>query len=546
MAPRFSTRFSTRFAPRMRGGRPVPGAETLGTTAGGAALALALALVLGAPATPASATDVAAADVAATDVAAAEMAAEPAPLSIDLTAGVQVETLDNGLTVVAIPDRRAPVVTHMIWYRAGAADEPTGKSGIAHYLEHLLFKGTPNVPVGEFSGAVAANGGQENAFTSQDATAYFQRITPGLLPTVMAYEADRMVNLELTEAMIATEREVIKEERAQRLLSSPGAELAVATDATLFANHPYGTPVIGWPDEIASLTAEDALDFYRRFYRPDNAVVVVAGDVDPEEVFELAAGTYGAVRVDGAAPERVRPTEPEIRATRTVELEDVRASRPSLRVTWLAPVYRTAKAGEAEAIDLLAEILSGSSTSRLYRRLVVEDQVAAGAGAFYDGNARDIGRFGLAITPADAVSVEEAEEAIRAEVERIAEEGVTQGEIDRARDRLLVSVAFARDSQAAMARIFGAAFTGGSTLEDIRAWPDRMAAVTPDDVREAARRFTGEDFVRSILRPADRTATRVIEPTPPTDALPDPLGELPGTEPLAEPLAEPLPAVAAE
>ena len=448
------------------------------------------------------------------------LTAGPAPLEVDLTEGVEVRTLGNGLTVVALADRRAPVVTHMVWYRAGAADEPPGKSGIAHYLEHLLFKGTPAVPAGVFSGAVAATGGQENAFTSQDATAYFQRVPPDLLPTVMAYEADRMVNLELTEAMIATEREVIKEERAQRLLSSPGAELGVAVDAALFPNHPYGTPIIGWPDEIAALTAEDALDFYRRFYRPDNAVVVVVGDVEPAEVFRHAEATYGAIQVAGMAPERARTAVPTLRATRTVELEDPRVARPNLSLAWIAPTYETAEPGEAEAIDLLAEVLSGSSTSRLYRRLVVEDEVAAGAGAYYSGNARDVGRFVLAVTPADGVSLEVAEDAIRAEIARIAETGVTEDELTRARDRLLVSAVFARDSQAAMARVLGAAFTGGSTLEEIRDWPARMAAVAPDDVRAAARRFTGDDLVRSVLRPADRdrATTRILPVSAPDRA----------------------------
>ena len=433
---------------------------------------------------------------------------------IDFLAGVESRILDNGLEVVVIPDRRAPVVTHMLWYHAGAADEPRGKSGIAHYLEHLLFKGTPEVPAGVFSKAVASVGGRENAFTTQDATAYFQRVPPATLPTVMAFEADRMVNLELTEAMIATERQVIREERASRIGSSAGAELREAANAALYFNHPYGTPIIGWPDEIDALTAEDAIAFYERFYRPDNATLVIAGDVDPAEVFRLAEETYGMIEVDGPPPERARPSE------------------NSTGLTWLAPSYRTAEPGEAEAIDLLADILSGSSTSRLYRRLVVEEGIAAGAGAFFDGGPRDIGRFGLSITPREGVTLEEAEAAIRDELVRVIEEGVTQAELDRARDRLLVSAVFARDSQASMARIIGGALALGSSLEDIRTWPERMAAVSPEDVREAARRFDDEGFVRSILRPKEREDTVRIEPTRP-DVTPASAAPEAATEPAA-------------
>ena len=448
------------------------------------------------------------------------------PAAIDLTRGIEFQRLDNGLGVLVIPDRRAPVVTHMIWYHAGAADEPPGKSGIAHYLEHLLFKGTPDVPAGVFSAAVASVGGTENAFTGQDYTAYFQRVSPDLLPTVMAYEADRMVNLELTEAMIATEREVIQEERASRVGQSPGAELGEALSATLYLNHPYGTPIIGWPEEIDGLTASDALAFYRRFYRPDNATLVVAGDVDPAEVLRLAERTYGAIEVSGPPPARERVHEPGSRVTRTVELADPRVSREATSLTWLAPSYGTAAEGEAEALEVLAEILSGSTTSRLYRSLVVERPVAASAGAHYDGSPRDVGRFTLSITPANGVSLEEAEAAIRAEVARVAQESVTQDEIDRARDRVLVSTVFARDSQATMARIFGASFALGSTMEDIRAWPERLAAVTPDAVRDAARRFGGEGFVRAVLRPGarpgpDDSVRRIVPSAAPvrTDAI---------------------------
>ena len=480
----------------------------------------------------------ASAPAVAKDVAVTESASPTATLDLDLTAGIESRTLGNGLEIVVIPDRRAPVVTHMIWYKAGAADEPPGKSGIAHYLEHLLFKGTPNVPAGEFSGAVAAIGGQENAFTSQDATAYFQRVPPEALPTMMAYEADRMVNLVLTEEMIATEREVIREERASRIDQSAGAELGEAARAALYLNHPYGTPIIGWPDEIDALTADDAIAFYERFYRPDNAVVVIAGDVDPGEVFALARDTYGRVEVEGGPPARVRPMEPQTRVTRTVEFADPRVSRPNLSLSWLAPAYGSAADGEAEALDLLAEILSGSSTSRLYRRLVVEDGVAVGAGAYYDGSPLDIGRFGLSIVPIEGVSLKEAEAAIRAEIERVAKDGVMQDELDRARDRMLVSVVFARDSQSTMARIIGGSLVLGATLDDIAAWPERMAAVTVDDVRDAARRFTGEGFVRSILRPEREGPLAAVAPaidaaTPALRADPPGSDTLTGAEPVA-------------
>ena len=435
------------------------------------------------------------------------------PASLDLTRGIELRTLANGLRVVVIPDRRAPVVTHMVWYRAGAADEPRGKSGIAHYLEHLLFKGTPDVPMGVFANAVASVGGQENAFTSQDYTAYFQRVSPDQLATVMAYEADRMVNLELDEAMIATERQVILEERASRVGASPGAELGQAVSAALYANHPYGTPIIGWENEIRDLSAEDAIAFYKRFYRPDNAVVVIAGDVDPADAFRLAEETYGAIAAKGPAPERVRPTEPESRVTRTVELADPRVSRPSVSLTWLAPSYETAEPGEAEALELLAGVLSDGTTTRLYRSLVVQNALAAGAGAYYDGSSLDSGRFTLSITPANGVSLEDAEAAIREEVARVARDGVTRDEVDRARDRMFTSVVFARDNQAAMARILGMSVAGGADLEEIAAWPERMASVTPQMVQEAAKRFDGTGFVRAILRPSERDMA-VITPRP--------------------------------
>src|SRR5918998_2969991 len=230
--------------------------------------------------------------------------------------------LDNGLDVVVIPDRRVPVVTHMIWYRNGSADDPLGQSGIAHFLEHLMFKGTETHPAGEFSKVVSGLGGQENAFTSFDYTAYFQRVATEHLGTMMEYEADRMSNLLIDEAVVAPERDVVLEERRMRVETDPAAQLSEAMAAALFVHHPYGIPIIGWMHEIETLNREHALDYYRRFYTPENGILVVAGDVTADEVRRLADVTYGRIAPHGKRPVRVRPREPEPVAARRITVAD--------------------------------------------------------------------------------------------------------------------------------------------------------------------------------------------------------------------------------
>src|SRR3982751_6396714 len=225
-------------------------------------------------------------------------------------------TLDNGLDVVVIPDRRVPVATHMVWYKNGSADDPLGQSGIAHFLEHLMFKGTERHPAGEFSKVVSSLGGQENAFTSFDYTAYFQRVAREHLKTMMEFEADRMTNLLLEESVIGPERDVVLEERRMRVETDPAAQLSEAMAASLFVHHPYGTPIIGWMHEIEGLNRDHALDYYRRFYTPENAILVVAGDVTGDEVRRLAEATYGTIAPRGQRPIRFRPREPEPRAAR--------------------------------------------------------------------------------------------------------------------------------------------------------------------------------------------------------------------------------------
>src|SRR5919205_3879373 len=320
--------------------------------------------------------------------------------------------LDNGLDVVVIPDRRVPVVTHMIWYRNGSADDPLGQSGIAHFLEHLMFKGTEKHPAGEFSQIVSALGGQENAFTSFDYTAYFQRVAREHLRTMMEFEADRMTGLVLDEAVVAPERDVVLEERRMRVETDPAAQLSEAMATALFVHHPYGIPIIGWMHEIEALDREHALAYYRRFYTPENAILVVAGDVAEDDVKRLAEATYGKVAARGEKPVRVRPREPEPRAARHVCVADPKVEQPTLQRLYLTPSCRTGAGRDALALELLAEVLGGGPTSYLYRKLVLERAVAVNAGSWYMGSAIDETRFSVYAVPSGGVALEALEEAV--------------------------------------------------------------------------------------------------------------------------------------
>jgi zinc protease len=397
-------------------------------------------------------------------------------------------TLDNGLEVVVIPDRRAPVVTHMLWYRVGSADEDFGRSGYAHFVEHLLFKATENYEVGEFSRQVAEVGGRENAFTSFDFTGYFQQVAPDQLETMMHFEADRMVNLALTDDVVLPELQVVIEERVQRIDNNPSALLGESINATLYPHHPYGVPIIGWMHEIEEMNLEGAMEFYRRHYGPNNAVLIVAGDVDPEDVRTMAEETYGQVPPNDAIVERQRVTEPPQVASRTVTLRDERVGTPSVSLYWHVPSYRMAEPGEGEALDLLAAVVGDGVRSRLHQSLIVDQGIAASAGAYYRGTSLDTTTFVLYGTPRGGASVEDVEEALLAELRRIAEDGITERELEAVKRRFLRSTIFARDSQSGMARMFGAALTTGSTVEDILDWPDRLRAVSAEDVQNAARR----------------------------------------------------------
>ncbi|WP_439273817.1 M16 family metallopeptidase [Pseudochrobactrum sp. HB0163] len=412
---------------------------------------------------------------------------------IKTSEGVSSFRLANGMDVVVIPDHRAPVVTQMVWYRVGAADEKDGVSGIAHFLEHLMFKGTKNVPAGEFSAKVAAIGGQENAFTSYDYTAYYQQVAPDALEMVMGYESDRMANLALTPEVIGPERDVILEERRMRIDSNPSAILNEEVSAATFYNHPYRRPIIGWQQEMEKLDLDDAVGFYQKYYTPNNAILVVAGDVTPERVRELSMKTYAKLPKRFEVAPRIRPQEPVKHTARTVTLRDARVTQPSYSMGWVVPSYVNAKAkgheGDAEALDLLGEILGGGMRSRLYQKLIVEKGIAASAGAYYSGDALDDGTFVLYGAPRGSATLEDVQTAINAEVERLIKDGVTETELDQARNRFIKSMIFARDSQTGMARIYGSSLAVGQTVEDVQNWLDKIRAVKPEQIREVAARY---------------------------------------------------------
>lgn len=397
--------------------------------------------------------------------------------------------LANGLELVVIPDHRAPVVTHMIWYKVGAADETPGKSGLAHFLEHLMFKGTAKNPTGKFSQVVARIGGQENAFTSQDYTGYFQRVPGEQLKTVMEFEADRMTGLQLTDDVVLPERNVILEEQNQRVGNNPRARLTEQIDAALYLNHPYGKPVIGWRQEMEQLSRDDAIGFYRRFYAPNNAIVVIAGDVDPAKVRTMVEETYGKIPRHGTIAPRVRPEEPPPVAVRSLTVADPRVEMPALQREYLVPSFRTAKRGESEALEVLSHILGSGSNSRLYRALVVDKQIAVMASAWYDANALDLSKFGIQGGPRPGVTLPQLETEIDAVISQIVDKGVTAEELERTKTRLIADAVYAQDNQATMARWYGAALSTGATVNDVRSWTDRIRAVTADQVRDAARQW---------------------------------------------------------
>ncbi|WP_341704005.1 pitrilysin family protein [Ferrovibrio sp.] len=413
-------------------------------------------------------------------------------------------SLGNGLQVVLIEDHRAPVVQHMVWYRVGAADEAPNMGGVAHYLEHLMFKGTPGVPPGEFSKIVARQGGRDNAFTSSDYTAYHQLIARDRLELVMKMEAERMVQLSPPADEAKRELQVVLEERLSRTDNNPSALFSEQFDAALYLAHPYGRPVIGWPDVVSRLTLDDAMSFYRSHYAPNNAILVVAGDVGPAELQRLAEKYYGLIPMRPVPP-RARVQEPPQLAERRIVMRDGRVAQPSLRRSYLAPSRSAGETQHALPLEVLAEILNAPA-GRLYKALVEGDGPAASAGSWYSSLSLDPTSFGFGIAPKSGRSLDEAEAALDRVLATLLQDGVTAAELTQAKSVMLAEAVYARDSLTGAARLFGMALTTGLTVEDVEAWPRLVQAVTAEQVLAAARAIF--DLRRSVtgrLLPRDQS-----------------------------------------
>ncbi len=404
---------------------------------------------------------------------------------------VEHYTLENGMEIVVIPNHRAPVITHMVWYKVGAADEPLGKSGIAHFMEHLMFKGSIGFAPGEFSEKIRALGGNNNAFTSQDFTAYFETISSEHLETVMRMEAGRMRGMAPPLEEVDSEQLVIMEERRQRTDNDPRARFLEQLNAIFHINHPYGTPVIGWMHEMKSLSWEDAKRFYDRWYGPNNAILIVSGDVSGEQVYTLANEIYGALApID--VPERNRTISPPLNSATTVELAHPSIHQSTVQKLFIAPSARQ-NAGESLALQVLEEIMSGGPTARLYKSLVIENKIATGAGLSYNSAAWDSATIRLYATPTPEHSLETLNLALDNELRLLVQYGVTQQELSQAILRLQDDAIYARDSLTGPAMVFGNALATGSNLDDVEYWPYKISMVTAAQIQAVAKKYLDPD-----------------------------------------------------
>ncbi len=433
--------------------------------------------------------------------------------------GAESFTLPNGMKAVVIPAHRAPVVTHMVWYKVGAADEPRGKSGIAHFVEHLMFKGTDAYPVGEFSRIVRQLGGNHNAMTGQDFTAYHQSVAKEHLETMMRLEADRMRGLIFPPDDVDSERLVVIEERRQVTENDPRGYFFEQMNAALFVNHPYQHPTIGWLHEVEALSRDDAIAFYNTHYAPNNAILVVAGDITAEELYPMAMAIYGDIPAR-AVPERNWTAVPPLLGTQRLVLHHDSIRQPLVRRAYRVPSARQDK-DDSLALTVLASILGDGMNARFYRSLVIEQRLASSAGFGYGGTAWDDGRVVMSATPLEGISPEAVEAAMEEELRSLIRDGITDEELQSARTRLIDAAIFSRDSLTGPAMIFGYTLVTGGTIDDVEYWQRDIAGVTASQIHDVAARYLDPDnmkrrpYVTGYLLPANQSGAQDTPPPAP-------------------------------
>jgi len=419
-------------------------------------------------------------------------------------------TLKNGMQVVVIPNHRVPVLSHMVWYKVGSADEEAGHTGLAHMVEHMMFKGTKTVGPEEFSRIVAANGGQDNAFTNQDYTAFYQNVAADKLELVMKLEADRMANLALKDEAFQNERQVVIEERRMRTENEPEALLQEQMRAALFLDGGYHHPVIGWHQDIDGYKLADVVAFHKRWYAPNNAILVVSGDITAERLKPLAEKYYGVIPAR-PTPARARPLDPTPVAQRTLEIRDEDVHQPSWTRYYLAPSYHAGDTQDGDPLQILAEIIGGGPISRLYKSLVIDQKLAASVSAEYDPDSLGQTIFAVSTTPQPGVTMEALQAAMAAQLKDIAEHGVTDEELARAKNKLRAETVYARDSYHTGAMVFGQVLTTGGTIAEVESWPQKIAAVTREQIGEAAKRLLRDErSVTGLLLPAKPGEATVV------------------------------------
>lgn len=413
-------------------------------------------------------------------------------------------TLGNGLKLIVKEDHRSPVVISQIWYKAGSIDELNGTTGVAHVLEHMMFKGTNKVPGGEFSRRIAAAGGRENAFTSRDYTAYFQQLQKGRLPLAMELESDRMRNLVLTEKEFAKEIKVVMEERRLRTDDQPRALVHEKMAATSYQTHPYRRPVIGWMNDLENMSVRDAKEWYDHWYAPNNAVLVVVGDVNPKAVFALAQKYYGHIKSRPllSLNKRKPQTEPVQVGIKRITVK-APARLPYLVMGYHAPVLRNPGADwEPYALEMLAGVLDGNDSARLNKELVREQRIANSAGAGYDSTARGPGTFYLDGTPSEGKTVTDLEVALRSEVEKLVRDGVTEEELARVKAQVVAGQVFQLDSMFFQAMQIGQLESIGLSYRDVETMLKKLQAVTAEQVRDVAKKYLkDESLTVAVLDP---------------------------------------------